>query len=273
MFEKVSAIIDSIRARDASFKSAWSVILGSTSFHALCWHRVAYWCQLQGWYGCARFVSNLNRFFTGMSIDPSVRIGQGVVLMGTSIHMGEGVCIGDEVTIYGPAYLGPVLEVGVSASKAAPIVETLAVIEPQVTILGAMRVPQGTRILANTVWRDVPQEGTACLAQASSLNETPTLNEVPASNEASASNEAPTSKKAPDLHKASRPTTRKPGIPKMPKYLEQEAAALEALQQSRKSRPSLKQIGDEIEALATPTLMKPQRKPGITGTRSRKKRK
>ena len=67
MFDRLTAYLDSIRARDPAPRSRWE-ILTYPGVWALFWHRVAHWLFEAELHFLARFVNHFSRFLTGVDI-------------------------------------------------------------------------------------------------------------------------------------------------------------------------------------------------------------
>ena len=104
----------------------------------------------------------LGRFFTGIEIHPSAKIGNRLFMdHGYGIVIGETAEIGDDVTIYQGVTLGGIMPSIESDSqrnqKRHPSIGNNVIIGSGAQILGAIKVGDNARIGANSVVsRDVP---------------------------------------------------------------------------------------------------------------------
>src|SRR5699024_11957092 len=98
----------------------------------------------------ARFISNLNRIFTGIEIHPGAHIGRRVFIdHGLGVVIGETAVVGDDCTIYQGVTLG-----GTSlykGTKRHPTLESGVVVGAGAQILGGFTVGQGAKIGSNAV--------------------------------------------------------------------------------------------------------------------------
>lgn len=75
--------------------------------HATLYHRLAHWLYCHNWKFLARFVSQWNRFWTGIEIHPGAKIGRRFVIdHGMGIVIGETAEVGDDVLLYHGVTLG-----------------------------------------------------------------------------------------------------------------------------------------------------------------------
>src|SRR5882724_12782572 len=96
----VQLVLDDIRAvhrNDPAAGSRLETLLCHTPLHAIILHRVAHGLRERlGLRLLSRFLSVLNRFWTGVEIHPAARIGRGFFLdHGTGVVIGETAEIGD----------------------------------------------------------------------------------------------------------------------------------------------------------------------------------
>ncbi|MFN3298161.1 serine O-acetyltransferase, partial [Caldimonas sp.] len=96
MFEHLREDIACILERDPAARSTWEVLTCYPGLHALTLHRLAHWCWTHGLHWTGRFLSHLNRFFTGIEIHPGARIGRRVFIdHGMGVVIGETAEVGD----------------------------------------------------------------------------------------------------------------------------------------------------------------------------------
>lgn len=161
MFEHLREDIACILERDPAARSTWEVLTCYPGLHALTLHRLAHWCWTHGLHWTGRFLSHLNRFFTGIEIHPGARIGRRVFIdHGMGVVIGETAEVGDDCTIYQGVTLG-----GTSLSKGAKRHPTLGrgvIVGANAQVLGGFTVGDGARIGSNAVVvKEVPPGATA----------------------------------------------------------------------------------------------------------------
>jgi len=155
-------IRDDVRAaleRDPAAKSRLEVLLLYPGLHAIIMYRVSHWLWAHRLPLAARFVSELNRFVTGVEIHPAARIGRRFFIdhgMGTVI--GETTEIGDDCTLYQGVTLGGT---GKETGKRHPTLERGVVVGVGASVLGSITVGEGALIGAGSVvLKDVPAHST-----------------------------------------------------------------------------------------------------------------
>ncbi len=161
MFARLREDIACILERDPAARSGWEVFWCYPGLHALIVHRRAHWLWTHGFTTLARFVSHLNRWFTGIEIHPGAQFGRRVFIdHGMGIVIGEMAEIHDEVTIYQGVTLG-----GTTLVKGAKRHPTLArgvVVGANACVLGGFTVGEGARIGSGAVvTKAVPPGATA----------------------------------------------------------------------------------------------------------------
>lgn len=149
MFKQFIEDARSIAKRDPAAKGVFEVILLYSGFHAVCLHRIAHWFYNKKMFFIARFISQFNRFLTGVEIHPGAKIGKGLFIdHGMGIVIGETAEIGDNCTIYHNATLGGT---GKDKGKRHPTVGNNVLISTGAKILGPFKVGDNARIGANSV--------------------------------------------------------------------------------------------------------------------------
>lgn len=138
-----------ILQRDPAAKNALEVITSYAGLHAVWLHRVTHWLWTHRLRLFARWLSQINRFFTGIEIHPGAQIGPRLFIdHGMGVVIGETTEIGADVTLYHGVTLGGVsLEPG----KRHPTLEDGVVVGAGAKILGAITVGKNSRIGANAV--------------------------------------------------------------------------------------------------------------------------
>lgn len=107
MFNNLREDIKTVFAKDPAARSVLEVLLCYPGLHALWAHRVAHYLWRHKLYLVARFISHLNRFFTGIEIHPGASIGRRCFIdHGSGVVIGETAEIGDDVLLYQGVVLG-----------------------------------------------------------------------------------------------------------------------------------------------------------------------
>jgi serine O-acetyltransferase len=143
--------------RDPAARNWVEVLLCYSGIHAVWSHRVTHWLWEHGLKLLARWLAQINRFFTGIEIHPGAKIGKGIFIdHGMGVVIGETAEIGKNVTLYHGVTLGGVsLEKG----KRHPTLEDGVVVGAGAQILGAITLGECSRVGANAVVVDsVPRD-------------------------------------------------------------------------------------------------------------------
>jgi serine O-acetyltransferase len=161
MFEHLREDLASVRERDPAARSTWEVLTCYPGIHALLLHRLAHAAWQQRFYWLGRFVSQINRFFTGIEIHPAAVIGRRVFIdHGMGVVIGETAEVGDDCTIYQGVTLG-----GTSLyrnTKRHPTLGRGVVVGAGAKVLGGFEVGDGAKIGSNSVVvKPVPAGATA----------------------------------------------------------------------------------------------------------------
>lgn len=160
MFQALRADIRAALQRDPAARSKLEVLLLYPGVHALVLHRLAHWLWGHGLRITARWLSQVNRFLTGIEIHPGARIGRGLFIdhgMGTVI--GETAEIGDHCTLYQGVTLGGT---GKQTGKRHPTLGNNVVVGVGAAVLGSITVGDNSLIGAGAVvLRPVPANCTA----------------------------------------------------------------------------------------------------------------
>jgi len=157
IFQTITNDIHAALERDPAARNATEVILCYAGLHAIWNHRITHWLWKHKVRLLARWMAQINRFFTGIEIHPGAVIGQGFFIdHGMGVVIGETSVIGNNVTIYHGVTLGGVsLEKG----KRHPTIEDEVVIGAGAKILGDITIGSQSRIGANAVVvKDVPPD-------------------------------------------------------------------------------------------------------------------
>ncbi|OYY63564.1 MAG: serine acetyltransferase [Sphingomonas sp. 28-62-11] len=152
---RLTAYLDSIKARDPAPRSRWEVLL-YPGVLALGLHRVAHSLYRADLFFLARFVNHLSRFLTAIDIHPGAVIGRNFFIDHGFTVIGETVTIGDNVTIYQCVTLGGTSPDNGVAGKRHPTLLDNVIIGSGAQVLGPITVGAGARVGANAVvTRDV----------------------------------------------------------------------------------------------------------------------
>ena len=141
-----------IRERDPAIHSNMEVFL-YPSFKVMLHYRVAHKLYVKGHYFWARFISQRGVRKTGIEIHPGARIGKGLF-----IDHGNGVIIGDNVTLYQGVTLGGT---GKEQGKRHPTIGNNVMISAGAKVLGSFTIGDNSKIGAGSVvLEEVPPNST-----------------------------------------------------------------------------------------------------------------
>ncbi len=157
-----STLLADLRApleRDPAARGPLDVILSYPGFHAVVFHRFIHWVQRLGVPLLPRWLSNFNRFLTGIEIHPAAILGKGVFIdHGMGVVIGETAEVGDRCTIYQGVTLGGT---SLSHGKRHPTLGDNVVVGVNAVVLGAIRVGNNSRVGGGSVVvKDVPANAT-----------------------------------------------------------------------------------------------------------------
>jgi len=141
--------IRTVFAKDPAARSVAEVLLCYPGLHALWSHRLAHFlwrCKLRL---LARFLSQINRFLTGIEIHPGATIGRRFFIdHGAGVVIGETSEIGDDVLLYQGVVLGGTTS---EKKKRHPTIGNNVVIGTGAVALGAITIGDGARIGSGSV--------------------------------------------------------------------------------------------------------------------------
>lgn len=159
MFKRLHEDIKTVFERDPAAKSWIEVLLCYPGIHALIAHRFAHWLYKKHLFLCARIISQISRFFTGIEIHPGAVIGRRFFIdHGTGVVIGETTEIGDDVTLYQGVTLGGT---GKEKGKRHPTVGNGVMIATGAKVLGAIKIGDYAKIGAGAVvLQEVPPNTT-----------------------------------------------------------------------------------------------------------------
>ena len=149
MFKMLREEIDAMMQRDPAARSRLEVLVCYSGLHAVLWQRVAHRLWNAGWRVTARFVSQANRFFTGIEIHPAVRLGERFFIdHGMGVVIGETAEIGPDVTLYQGVTLG-----GTSTrrTKRHPTLKGGNLVGAGAKVIGAVEIGEQAQIGAGSV--------------------------------------------------------------------------------------------------------------------------
>ncbi len=159
-FKKVFSYYRAVSRNDPAARSRLEVMLCYSGLHALVVHSVchALW-RYSSMKLCARVLSQINRFITGIEIHPGAQIGRGVFIdHGMGIVIGETAIVGDDVVLFHGVTLGGT---GKDMGKRHPTIEAGVYIGTHATLLGPITVGARTKIGAGAlILHDVPSDVT-----------------------------------------------------------------------------------------------------------------
>lgn len=159
MFTQIRRDIKVIFQRDPAARSTSEIIFCYPGFHALLFYRISHWLWRNRLLFLGRFFSNIGRFFTGIEIHPSAKIGGGFFIdHGMGVVIGETTEIGENCTIFQGVTLGGV---SLDKGKRHPTLMDNVIVGAGATILGPVTIGSNSRIGAGSVVvNEVPPDST-----------------------------------------------------------------------------------------------------------------
>ena len=158
MFDRLTAYLDSIRARDPAPRSRWE-LLTYPGVWALGFHRLAHWLFEAELFLLARIVNHTGRFLTAIDIHPGAKIGKNLFIDHGFTVIGETAQIGNNVTIYQCVTLGGTNPTNGVGGKRHPTIGDNVIIGSGAQVIGPITVGARARIGANAVVTDDVPEG------------------------------------------------------------------------------------------------------------------
>ena len=141
--------VRTVFAEDPAARTTLEVLTSYPGLHALWLHRVAHGLWRRKHLTLSRFLSHLNRFFTGIEIHPGAQIGRRFFIdHGSGVVIGETAEIGDDVLIYTGVVLGGTTSERV---KRHPTVGNGVVIGSNAVILGNIAIGDGAKVGSGSV--------------------------------------------------------------------------------------------------------------------------
>jgi len=151
--------VRSTRERDPAATNIVEILLTYAGLHALILHRIAHvlWNMKVPFF--PRWLSQFNRWLTGIEIHPAAKIGKGLFIdHGMGVVIGETTVIGNNVTLYQGVTLGGT---GKEKGKRHPNIGDNVVIGAGAKILGNITMGENSYVGANAVViKDVPPNST-----------------------------------------------------------------------------------------------------------------
>ena len=157
--EEIGSDVLAVQERDPAATSRVEIITSYSGLHALWLHRLAHKLRNTGMTLVPRWISQFNRFATGIEIHPGAKIGHALFIdHGSGVVIGETTEIGDNVTIYQGVTLGGT---GKETGKRHPTVGDNVVFGAGAKVLGGITVGDNAKVGAGSVVvSDVPKNST-----------------------------------------------------------------------------------------------------------------
>lgn len=157
--DEISSDVHAVQERDPAATSKLEIMTSYSGLHALWLHRLAHRLQTAGLPLLPRWISQFNRWVTGIEIHPGATIGHGLFIdHGSGVVIGETTEIGDDVTIYQGVTLGGT---GKESGKRHPTVGDNVVFGAGAKVLGGISVGDNAKVGAGSVVvSDVPKNST-----------------------------------------------------------------------------------------------------------------
>lgn len=154
-FKIILQDIDAVLERDPATNSKIEALLCCAGLQAVVSYRINHFLWQKNFRLCARILSQLTRFFTGIEIHPGAKIGKGFFIdHGFGVVIGQTAEIGDNVTMYQGSTLGGTLVFstkGKVTDKRHPTIGNNVIIGSGAQILGPIKVGDNAKIGANAV--------------------------------------------------------------------------------------------------------------------------
>lgn len=159
MLKTVLADLRAPLDRDPAARGWLDVVLSYPGFHAIVLHRCVHALHLARIPLLPRWLSNVNRFLTGIEIHPGAKLGKGVFIdHGMGVVIGETAEVGDDCTIYQGATLGGT---SLSHGKRHPTLERNVTVGVNSAVLGAITIGANSKVGGGSVVvKDVPPNST-----------------------------------------------------------------------------------------------------------------
>ncbi len=160
MFARIREDIRMVFERDPAARSWWEVLTCYPGLHAVWVHRIAHALWNLGLRWCARKLSHLNRFATGIEIHPGATLGRRCFIdHGMGVVIGETAEVGDDVLMYKGVVLGGT---SLDRGKRHPTIGNQVVLGTNAVVLGPITIGDCARIGSGAVViHPVPADSTA----------------------------------------------------------------------------------------------------------------
>jgi serine O-acetyltransferase len=157
--DEIGGDVRAVQERDPAATSKLEILTSYPGLHALWLHRLTHRLHTLGVPIVPRWLSQANRFFTGIEIHPGATIGRGLFIdHGSGVVIGETTEIGENVTLYQGVTLGGT---GKETGKRHPTVGDNVVVGAGAKVLGAIKVGDNAKVGAGSiVIADVPDNST-----------------------------------------------------------------------------------------------------------------
>jgi len=157
--ERMRRDVRAVKERDPAATSTFEIVTSYSGLHALWLHRVAhplYRCHMPV---VPRWISQVNRFLTGIEIHPGATIGEGFFIdHGAGVVIGETTEIGENVTLFQGVTLGGT---GKEHGKRHPTLGDNIVVGSGASVLGSVHIGDNAKLGSGTVVvHDVPANAT-----------------------------------------------------------------------------------------------------------------
>ena len=145
--------------RDPAANGWLDVVLSYPGFQAVTAHRIIHAIDRAGIPLLPRWLSHVNRFFTGIEIHPSAKLGRGVFIdHGMGVVIGATAEVGDDCTIYQGVTLGGT---SLSHGKRHPTLGKNVTVGVNAAVLGAITIGDNAKVGGGSVVvKDVPANAT-----------------------------------------------------------------------------------------------------------------
>ncbi|MBQ8624205.1 MAG: serine O-acetyltransferase [Oscillospiraceae bacterium] len=165
MKKRIEEEVASVKERDPAARSTFEILLTYSGLHAVLMYRVAHNLHKNKYYTCARVLSQLAKFLTGIEIHPGAKIGKGLFIdHGTGVVIGETAEIGDNCILYQGVTLGGT---GKGKGKRHPTLGNNVMVGCGAKVLGPFKIGDNVKIAANAVVLEaIPDNSTAVGAPA-----------------------------------------------------------------------------------------------------------
>ena len=149
MFDGMKEDIETVFSNDPAAKSTIEVILCYPGLHAIWLHKLAHWFWKKNHLLTGRFISHINRFLTGIEINPGATIGRRFFIdHGMGVVIGETTIVGDDVLLYKGVVLGGT---SLESKKRHPTIGNNVVVGTNAIVLGDIEIGDDCKIGAGSV--------------------------------------------------------------------------------------------------------------------------